>query len=101
MKFRCASGEQSITYSDRAGFPESHAAASKHPVIRTEKTIGRVKAYAKLRAVIVTKQAASAQGMFRTRARMSAGSPASSHANAAENTRKTEKKSPKALKKSQ
>jgi len=39
--------------------------------------------------------------MLRTGAKVSAGSPASSHANTAANKRNTEKKSPNALKKSQ
>lgn len=85
----------------QAVFGESHAAASKHTVITDEKTMGMVKAYRQLRAVIATKQIASAQAMPRTRAKVSAGSPASSHANTAANKRNTEKKSPKALKKSQ
>src|SRR4029077_14477535 len=67
----------------------------------TEKTIGVVKAYLKLKAVIATKLAASAHAMLRTRGRVSAGSPPSSHANTAANKRNTEKKSPNALKKSQ
>src|SRR5580700_3721759 len=63
--------------------------------------MGMVKAYLQLKAVIATKQMASAQPMLRTRAKVSAGSPPSSHANTAENKRNTEKKSPNALKKSQ
>ena len=82
-------------------FPESHAAAIKHTVIRVEKTMGVVKAYLQLKAVIATKQMASAHAMVRTRAKVSAGSPAMSHANTAANKRNTEKKSPNALKKSQ
>lgn len=83
------------------GFAESHAAAIKHTVIRVEKTMGVVKAYLQLKAVIATKQMASAHAMLRTRAKVSAGSPPSSHANTAANKRNTEKKSPNALKKSQ
>ena len=82
-------------------FAESHAAAERHTVIRVEKTMGMVKAYLQLKAVIATKQMASAHAMARTRAKVSAGSPASSHANTAANKRNTEKKSPNALKKSQ
>ena len=82
-------------------FAESHAAAVKHTVIRIEKTIGVVKAYLQLKAVTATKQMASAHAMLRTRAKVSAGSPPSSHANTAANKRNTEKKSPNALKKSQ
>src|SRR5437016_10723175 len=80
---------------------DSHAAAIRHTVIRVEKTIGVVKAYLQLKAVTATKQMASAHAMLRTRARVSAGSPPSSHASTAENNRNTEKKSPNALKKSQ
>jgi hypothetical protein len=82
-------------------FAESHAAAVKHTVIRVEKTMGVVKAYLQLNAVTATKQIASAHAMLRTRAKVSAGSPPSSHANTAANKRNTEKKSPNALKKSQ
>src|ERR1700720_3951676 len=84
-----------------AGLGDSHAAASKQTVIRVEKTMGVVKAYLQLKAVTATKQMASAQAMLRTRAKISAGSPASSHANTAANKRNAEKKSPNALKKSQ
>src|SRR5436853_7835207 len=80
---------------------ESHAAAVKHNVITIEKTMGMVKAYLQLKAVTATKQMASAHAMLRTRAKVSAGSPPSSHANTAANKRNTEKKSPNALKKSQ
>src|ERR1700720_4093318 len=82
-------------------FIDSHAAAIKHTVIRVEKTMGGVKAYLQLKAVTATKQMASAHAMLRTRAKVSAGSPPSSHANTAANKRNTEKKSPNALKKSQ
>jgi hypothetical protein len=82
-------------------FAESHAAAIKHTVIRVEKTRGVVKAYLQLKAVIATKQLASAHAILRTRAKVSAGSPPSNHANTAANKRNTEKKSPNALKKSQ
>ena len=63
--------------------------------------MGVVKAYIQLKAVIAAKQMANAHAMLLTRARVSAGSPPSSHANIAENKRNTEKKSPNALKKSQ
>jgi|SRR6266851_2596898 len=82
-------------------FAESHAAAVRQTVIRVEKTMGMVKAYLQLKAVIAPKQMASAHAMARTRGKVSAGSPASSHANTAANKRNTEKKSPNALKKSQ
>ena len=82
-------------------FAESHAAAIKHTVIRVEKTMGVVKAYLQLKAVTATKQMASAHATLRTRAKVSAGSPPSSHANTAANKRNTEKNSPNALKKSQ
>ena|SRR5215467_13166647 len=62
--------------------------------------MGVVKAYLQLKAVTATKQMASAHAILRTLAKVSAGSPPSSHANAAANKRNTEKKSPKALKKS-
>jgi hypothetical protein len=80
---------------------ESHAAAIKHTVIRVEKMLGVVKVYLQLNAVTATKQMASDHAMLRTCAKVSAGSPPSSHANAAANKRNTEKKSPNALKKSQ
>jgi hypothetical protein len=82
-------------------FAESHAAAIKHMVIRAEKTMGVVKAYLQHKPVTATKQMASAHAMLRTRAKVSAGSRPSSHANTAANKRNTEKKSPNALKKSQ
>jgi hypothetical protein len=73
-------------------FAESHAAAVKHTVIRVEKTMGVVKAYLQLKAVTATKQMASAHAMLRTPAKVSAGSPPSSHANTAAKKRNTEKK---------
>jgi hypothetical protein len=82
-------------------FADSRAAAIKNTVVRVDKTAGKVKVYIQLKAVIATKQRASAQAMLRRRDRTSAGSPASNHANTAANTRKTEKKSPNPLKKSQ
>jgi hypothetical protein len=90
-----------LTRRIQLGLGVSHAAAIKHTVIRIEKTSGVVKAYLQVKAVIAAKQRASAHGMLRTRARVSAGSRASSHANTAANKRNTEKKSPNALKKSQ
>jgi hypothetical protein len=86
----------------QAGFlAESQAAAIRQLVIRVEKTMGVVKAYLKFNAVMATKQMASAHAVFRMRADTSAGRPLNCHANTAANTRNTEKKSPKALKKSQ
>jgi hypothetical protein len=82
-------------------FAVSHAAATKHTVIRVQKTVGVVKAYLQLNAVTATKQMASVHAMLRTRFKVSAGNPASSHANIAANKRSTEKKNPNALKKSQ
>jgi hypothetical protein len=82
-------------------FTESHAAAIKHTVITIENTIGVVNVYLQLKAVTAIKDTASAQAILRTRAKVSAGSRASSHANTAANKRNTEKKSPNALKKSQ
>ena len=97
--------ESSLPYYRNGGveicFVESDAAAVKHTVTRIEKTIGVVKTYLQLKAVTATKQMASAQAMLRTRAKVSAGSPPSTHANTAANKRNTEKKSPNALKKSQ
>src|SRR5580692_12984990 len=89
------------TGSSQLVVPDSHAAAVKHTVIRPAKTIGVVKAYLQLKAVTATKQMASAQEMLRTQDRVSEGNPPNSHANAAANKRNTEKKRPKALKKSQ
>ena len=63
--------------------------------------MGMVKAYLQLKAVIARKQMANAHAMLRTRAKVSGGSPPSSHANTAANKRNTEKKNPNALKKSQ
>jgi len=54
--------------------------------------MGMVKAYLQLKAVTDTKQIASAPAMLRTRAKVSARSPPSSHANTAANKRKTERK---------
>jgi len=51
-----------------------------------------VKAYLQLKAVIATKQMASAHAIRRMRARVSVGKLPSCHANAAENRRNTEKK---------
>src|SRR5260370_14651975 len=82
-------------------FAESHAAAIKHIAIMVEKTMRVVKAYFKLRAVTAAKPMASAHAVRRMRAKISAGRPPSCHANTAANKRNTEKKSPKALKKSQ
>jgi hypothetical protein len=82
-------------------FAESHAAAIKHMVIMAEKTMGVVKAYLKLKAVTAAKQMASAHAVGRMGAKISAGRPPSCHANTAANKRKTEKKSPNALKMSQ
>jgi hypothetical protein len=56
-----------------------------------------VKAYLQLKAVTATKQIASAHAILRTRAKVSGGSPRSSHANTAANSKNTEKKSPNAL----
>ena len=85
--------------SDQLVLADSQAAAAKHTVIRTEKTV--VKPYLQLKTVTATKQMASAHEMLRTRVRVSDGSPASSHANIAANKRNTVKNSPNALKKSQ
>ena len=83
------------------GFAESQAAAIKHTVIRIERTIGVVNAYLQLNAVTAIKEMASAHAMLRTRARVSAGNPPSSHANTAANKRNTDRKNPNAVKKSQ
>ncbi len=71
---------------------ESQAAAVKHTVMSVEKTMGVVKAYLQLNAVTAAKEMASAHAMLRTRAKVSAGSPPSSHVNNAANERNTEKK---------
>jgi hypothetical protein len=83
------------------GFAESQAAAIKHTVTRIEKTIGVVKAYRKLKAVIATKQIANSHAIPLTRAKVPAGRLLNCHANTAANKRNTEKKNPNALKKSQ
>src|SRR5215470_1142796 len=83
-------------------FPESHAAVSRHTVIKVEKTIGIVKAYLQLKAVTATKQITSAQAVRRMKGpKVAAASPPSCHAKTAANKRNTEKKNPNALKKSQ
>ena len=82
-------------------YVESHAAAIKHIVIRVEKTIGIVNANLQLKAVTATKQIARAHAAPRMRARVSAGRLLSCHDITPANTRKTEKKNPNALKKSQ
>ena len=82
-------------------FAANHGAAIKHMVIMTEKTIGVVKAYLQLNAVTAAKQIASAQAVPRMRAKIPTGRPANCHVNTAANKRKTEKKNPNALKKSQ
>jgi hypothetical protein len=63
--------------------------------------MGVVKTYLQLKAVIATKQIASAHPMLRTRDSVSGGSPPRSHANAAENKKNTETNKPNAVKKSQ
>lgn len=64
--------------------------------------MGVVKAYFQLKAVIATKQMASAQARRRMKAsKLTAVRLPSCHATTAENKRNTEKKNPKALKKSQ
>lgn len=75
-------------------FPESHAAAIKHTVIRVEKTIGVVKAYLQLKAVTAAKQMASAHAMLRTQAKVSPLSPPRSHANTTANKKKNGEKKP-------
>jgi hypothetical protein len=64
---------------------ESHAAAVKHTVITTEKTIGRIKRYLQLTAVMAAKQTARAHTVTRMAAKFSAGRPPSCHANTAAN----------------
>jgi hypothetical protein len=74
----------------------------KHTVIIAEKTIGVVKAYLKLKAVITAKEMASAHAVRRMKTpKSSARTLPNCHANTAEKIRNTEKKSPNALKKSQ
>ena len=43
------------------GFAERHAAAVKHTVVTTEKTIGRIKRYLQVTTVMAAKQSARAQ----------------------------------------
>src|ERR1700692_4864481 len=85
---------QAATAKVQPVFADRQAAAIKHTVIRVEKTMGVVKVYLQLKAVTATKQMASAHAMLRMRAKVSAGSRPSSHANTAANKRNTEKKSP-------
>src|SRR5260370_738476 len=80
---------------------KAHGEEIMQIVIMVERTMGVLKAYLKLKAVTARKEMASAHAVRRMRAKISAGRPASSHANTAENKRNTEKKSPNALKKSQ
>ncbi len=64
--------------------------------------MGVVKAYLQLKAVTATKQIASVQAIRRMKAsKLTAVRLPSCHATSAENKRKTEKKNPNALKKSQ
>jgi hypothetical protein len=60
-----------ITGLAQPAFPERHAAATRHTVIRVEKTVGVVKAYLQLKAATATKQMASVQAMLRTRFKVS------------------------------
>ena len=64
--------------------------------------MGTVNAYIQFKAVNAIKQMASAHAVKRTKApKFASGTPPSCQANTAENKRKTEKKNPNALKKSQ
>ena len=83
------------------GFGESHAAATKHTVIRVKKRIGKRKKYLQLRIVTAKKQRANAHAARRMSARVSAERPASCHANTAANRTNTETKNPDPSKKSQ
>src|SRR5580700_6950060 len=62
---------------------ESHAAAIKHAVIISEKTIGRIKRYRQLTTVMAAKQTANAHAVPRMSAKVSARRPPSCHANIA------------------
>jgi hypothetical protein len=64
---------------------ESHAAAVKHAVITVEKTIGRIKRYLQLRAVIAAKQTANAHLIPGMSAKAAGGRVPSCHANIAAN----------------
>jgi hypothetical protein len=66
-------------------FDESHAAAIRHTVITTEKTIGRTKRYLQLTTVMAAKQRAKAHPMPRMSAKVSAGRLPSFQASIAEN----------------
>src|SRR6476619_7547665 len=64
---------------------ESNAAAVKHNVITSEKTIGMIKRYLKLTSVMAAKQRANAHAVPRRNARVAAGRPPSCQASIAAN----------------
>ena len=75
-------------------FAESHAAAVKHNVVTTEKTMGIIKKYLQLKTVMTTKQRANVHAVPRMSARDSGGRPPSCHANTTASKRNTLTKSP-------
>ena len=77
-----------------ACFPESHAAAVKHNVTASEKTIGIIKKYFQARTVIPAKQSANVRAVPRMSANDSGGSPPSCHANTTARRRNALTKSP-------
>jgi hypothetical protein len=86
---------------NQLGFGESHAAATKHTVIRVKKTIGKRKKYLQLKIVTAQKQRANARAMRRMGAKVSGERLPSCQANTAANRRNTETKNPDPTKKSQ
>ena len=64
---------------------ESHAAAVKHNVIKTEKAMGMIKRYLQLTIVMAAKERANAHAVPRMSAKVASGRPPSCHANIAAN----------------
>jgi hypothetical protein len=87
-----------LTYDRNVGletcFAESHAAAVKHNVVTTEKTMGIIKKYFQLKTVMAAKQRAKAHAVPRISAKDSGGRPPSCHADTAARSRNTLTKSP-------
>ena len=76
------------------GLAENHAAALRHTVITTEKTMGITKKYFQLNAVMATKDSANTHAVPRMSAKDSGGRPPSCHANITASRRNTLTKSP-------
>jgi len=75
-------------------FAASHAAAAKHNVIATEKTMGIIKKYFQLNTLMAAKQSAKAHAVPRSSVKHSAGRRPSCHAKIAASRRNTLTKSP-------